>query len=497
MSEQEGGWGRLMRGGILWSNASFVATRAVSMLALLVLARLLTPSEFGVVAAVTVYVALIELGADLGMKATVVYEQEHGHTPRVQSAFTLNLIISAALTGIGVLLAPVIADFFRIGDEVGLFRLAALNPLIRGLGNIHDALLMRDMAFRRRSIPEFVMAAVRAATSIPLAALGFGAESIVIGLLAGSAAWTIVHWVLTPLRPNLSFDPAIVRTMIGYGGGASALSVISAVALRVDQAVIGRVLGERALGLYTIAFRLPELLIESIAWNVSRVAFPGLARQRVADEEGLTAAAARIVHFQSLYAVPLAVGIAVLGPPLVVVLFGPKWEPAGGVASAVAVTAGLSAVAFPLGDIFKAVGRQRVLVALNVIQLPIYVAAVILVAPAGIVAVAWTRAGIELVHTVLVGLTATRALAARMRIFLAAAGPSLVAGLGVLAGAGAVRLLWSDLALVPLLAGFIAGGAAGALSLRLLAPAAFAELGALVMQLRRTSRPEVPAAEGR
>lgn len=94
-----------MRGGVLWSNASFIATRAVSMISLLILARLLTPSEFGVVAAVTVYVSLIELTSDLGMKATVVYEQDTGITRRVQNAYTVNLLVAGGLAGLGVLLA--------------------------------------------------------------------------------------------------------------------------------------------------------------------------------------------------------------------------------------------------------------------------------------------------------------------------------------------------------------------------------------------------------
>ena len=470
-----------MRGGIIWSNASFVATRAVSLVALLLLARLLTPSEFGTVAAITIYVSLIELTSDLGMKATVVYEQDSGVTERVQNAYTVNLLVAAALSAVGVLFSPLVADFFRAGEDVDLFRLMALNPLLRGLGNIQDGILQRDMAFKRRAIPEFAAAASRAIVSIPLAALGVGAGSLVFGYLAGTLVWTAVLWILVPFRPTFALSARIVRSMLAYGGGSTVLSLVSALVLRVDQLTIGRVLGERALGLYSVAFRLPELLIESVTWNISRVAFPGLARKRVTDEQGLAAATRRILYFQSLYAVPLGCGMAVLGPALVLTLFGSQWAEAGGVASAIAVTCAISALSFPLGDVFKALGRQRVLVGLHLVQLPLYVGVIVAVADSGIVAVAWARAGAELFYGILVALFASRVMGTSVLGILSGALPALASGLGVVVGAGAVRLAWDGPPFGLLVVGGLAGLITGIIALRLLAPAAYAEL---VGQLR-------------
>src|SRR3954470_10013361 len=110
-------WGRSVRGGIVWSTVTFVAAKSVTFVSMLVLARLLVPSEFGVVAAVATYLAFVELGSDLGMKATVVYEQESGFTERIQTAFTLNFGLVTVFTGVGVLLAPQVAAFFHISGE--------------------------------------------------------------------------------------------------------------------------------------------------------------------------------------------------------------------------------------------------------------------------------------------------------------------------------------------------------------------------------------------
>jgi len=475
-------WGQSTRHGLLWAGASLLGNKAVNFVSVMVLARLLTPDEFGIVAAVVVFLSFIELGSDLGMKATVVYEQEQGVTARVQSAFTLNLIIAVGLTVVGVLCAPLVARFFNVEGQEDLFRVGALCLLFVGLGNIHDALLVREMDFKRRTIPQIVRAAVRAAISIGLAVAGFGAWSLVIGMLVGSAAWTLAQWILSPLRPTLSLDLGIVRGMASYGSAAAVLEVLSVLNNRADAAVVGRVLGERALGLYTIAFRVPELAIETVAWNTSEVAFPALARKRAMDRDDLARSTMRLLRFQALYALPVAAILAVVATPLIVVLFSSKWSSAGGVTAAIAVKAGITAVVFPLGDVFKALGRQRVLVALGAIQLPILVATIVLVAPEGIVAVAWARAGFTVVlGSVQIGFV-LRALDSDVRTLLGALRPALVTAAGVVLGGGAVALAFDGSSLAELLLGAAAGGAIGLLAARLFA---FDALRELVEQLRK------------
>jgi PST family polysaccharide transporter len=263
------------------------------------------------------------------------------------------------------------------------------------------------------------------------------------------------------------------------------VNVLALVSTRLDATVIGRALGARALGLYSVAFRVPELLIESVAWNLSLVAFPALARKRVLDEQGLGPATLKLVRYQALYALPLSAGLAALSAPLVNVLFSSRWRDAAGVLTAVAVMAALSAVAFPLGDVFKAVGRQRRLVVLNIVQLPLLAVAVLVAASSGIVAVGWARAAGMALWAVMTMASASRELGIETRRTIAAAGPGAGAALGVLLGAGAIRLVWTDLSIWPLMTGIAAGVIGGACTLRLLAPAMFSELRGMLGDLRR------------
>jgi O-antigen/teichoic acid export membrane protein len=475
--------------GIVWSNAAFVVTRAVGFLGLVVLTRLLAPRDFGLVAAVLVILGVLELGSDLGMRASVIYEQQEGITKRVQTAFTFGLLIAVVVAGIGYALAPLLDDAFGIHGVTGLFRLALINILLTSLGNVHDALLLREMALKRRTVSEVVRGVVRAIVGIALALAGSGAASLVWGMLAGTAAWAATLWWLTRFVPSLSFDRRIARSMASYGLGASALDALAAITTRIDAVAIARFLGSRSLGLYTVAFRVPETLIQSVAWNVSEVVFPALSRQRVLDREGLPSVTTALIRFQALYALPAAAALAGLSRPLVAVLFGPRWEKAAGVLAAVAVMTGIAALIHPVGDLLKAVGRQRILVAANLILIPIILVAVAAASSSGIVAVAWARAGSVAFFAVLLTVLTPRSLGLRLTGVLRAALPGLAAAAGMACGVGAVRILWPALSAGPLLAGAMAGTAASAVALRLLAPETFGILRAQLAHLAKRRRP--------
>jgi lipopolysaccharide exporter len=481
-------WGGMVRRGIVWSVAAFGASKALSLISLLVLARLLAPDEFGVVAAVAAYIALIELGSDVGMKPAIVYEQEQGVSARVQTAFTLNLITATALSGLGVLLAPMVAEFFGVGDHAGLFRLGALNLLLTGLGNVHDALLLRDMSFGRRIRPQIGRDVVRVAVSVGLAFAGLGALALVIGFLAGTATWTAWQWRLTPMRPRLSYESSIARSLIAYGGPAAMLQVLATINSRLDVVLIGHLLDSRALGIYSIAYRLPEVLLASIAYTLGVVAFPALSRRRVRDPGMLGDATMQLLRYMSLYALPVAVGIAVLSTPIVDLLFSRTWHDAAPLLVPIAAAAALYTVVFPLGDLLKAIGKQATIVKINVVLVPLMIVACTVAAPAGVLTVSWALVGTSATFAALMSVAVGRELHLGVGAFARAFAPAAAASLGVLAGAGAVRYAWPASSLPATTMAALAGASGALLVLRLSAPRTFVDLVHQMRDLRPRAR---------
>lgn len=473
-----------MKRGFLWSTAGFLGSKLLTFGSTIVLARLIAPADFGVVAAVLAFIGLIELISDLGLGAAVIYEQEEGVTERTQTAFTLNILVSVVLAVVAVALAPLAASALEVHGHDGLFRLAALSLLFTGLGNVQDSLLLRELAFRRRIVAELTRSGVRTAVSVVLAAVGLGATGLVVGMLAGGAAWLGVQWVLTAFRPTFALDRSVAAELVRYGGAASLLELLAAISSRVDVVVIARTLGEGALGLYTVAFRLPEMAINTVAWNLSLVAFPALSRQRATDRAGMARTTVGLVRYQALYALPVATGMAVLAPSIIVTLFGTRWRDAAGVLAAVAVMTTVHAIAFPLGDVFKATGRQRIMVAINLVSLPIAIVAMAASASSGIVAVAWSRAGTQTLFAVMLSWLAAKEVGIGGRHLAAAIGPGLAASVGVAVGAGAVQLGLGGSDWTTAVAGAAAGGVGGVAALRTLSPAAWADALGLVASVR-------------
>jgi PST family polysaccharide transporter len=195
-----------------------------------------------------------------------------------------------------------------------------------------------------------------------------------------------------------------------------------------------------------------------------------------------------LLRYQALYSLTVAVALAVLAPPLVVVLFGNAWRSAGPVMSAIAIMAGIGTVIYPLGDVFKALARQRVLVVLNCVQIPLLIAAIVATAPSGILAVAWARTGAMALFAALFLREVKRVLGVGLRDLALAVRPAAVTAAIVALSSGAVRLVWPDLSVAPLLAAAAAAMLGGLAALRLSAPDLFGELRDGIGSLRPRRR---------
>ncbi|MDO9407226.1 oligosaccharide flippase family protein [Patulibacter sp.] len=486
-----------LRNGVGWSLFALVASKLVSFVALLVLARILVPDEFGVVAAITTYLAFLEIASDLGVKAVVIYEQERDHSARVQTAFSLNLIVVAVATLIGIGLSWPVSAFFGLEDRHWLFLLGVFSLTCTGVSNIHDGLLLRELSLGRRVRPQLARGVVQAIVSIALAAAGLGAAAMVVGVVCGSLAWTLLLWSMTTFRPDFTLDRAIARSMVAYASGAWLFFVTSWLSIQADVLVVGHQLSTVDLGVYTMAYRLPELLVFNVAWTLSIVAFPALARERKRTDSDVVASTVGLIGWLALYALPIAATLAVLGQPIVDVLFSSRWSASGPVLSGVALAVAMLTVMTPISDAAKAVGRQWSMVVIYAAHVPLVVAAVLIASDRGPEAVAWASVAATIVFVVALLAWAHVALGITIGRVAAALRAPLAAVAGVCAVALPLRLLLQgDVpAVVLLVLGGLGAGAGALLALRVLVPgtltavAGEAGVGDVVARLRgRRSR---------
>jgi lipopolysaccharide exporter len=467
-----------------WAAVALGGSRLLVFASTLLLARLLTPADFGLFAAGLVIVTFLEIALDLGLGSSLVYEQETGITSRVHTAFTLNMLVAVALTVVGVLAAPLVTEFFHAEGQETLIRVLFCYLLIRGAGQIQDAILKRDLRFRQRTWAELAGGAVRATASVALAAAGFGVWSIVCGLLAGELVITATKWVQVGFLPRPRLDRSAARTLIRFGLAVTALRVLSTLSNNADYLVVGRWLDVTALGYYLMAYRLPELVIANAYWVLSSVLFPLYARARQSGPALFRTAVLRTLRLVTLYGFTAGVVLALIARDAVLVLFSPTWAPAITPMVLISLALGVTAVEYASGDIFPAIGRPGLLVRLNVPLALVKVVGFVLAAPYGIVAVAAVHLGFSVVYGVIRLALANRVVGIRIRENLTAMAPAAWAVAGIVTCALPVRLL-TEPGAAALLGILVAAAAGGIAALAIGAPGTGGELRELVRAARR------------
>ena len=373
-------------GGIFWTYVSFAGSKLLVFVSTVVLARLLIPAEFGQVAFALLVISYLETVGDFGVSSALIYERDDKEEA-ANAAFVISLATSALWFAVVFFAAPLVADFFNEQSVVPILRTMAWVFPINALGNVHDALLRKELHFRKKLAPDFASALIKGSISIALAYLGWGVWSLVWGQIAGSLISTVALWFVIDWRPTLKTSKRVTRRMFSYGGKIVSVNIVSAIVHDADFVVVGRMLGSVMLGLYSIAYRIPEMGITMIIWVIGKVTFPVYAKLRD-DQPALRAAFLATLRYLSLLTVPAGIGLALLAEPFVKVLFGENWRGAVPAMQALAVAGCLRSLGSHAGDIYKATGRPDILVKLGVARAVVLVPAMIWAARYGIEGVA-------------------------------------------------------------------------------------------------------------
>jgi lipopolysaccharide exporter len=415
----------------------------VVLLTTVLLARLLAPEQYGLVSLALVLIAYAEAVADGGVAQALVYLRPSRAT--VRAAVACSAVFGIVLAGSGVLAAPLVGSFFGRQDVVPIVRLLALSLIASAMAAVPEALLRRSLEFRQLTVATVARSGVTGAVAIGLALSGYGAWALAWGTLAGTVVYSVLLW---SLRPRLVWiEPAApvrtaLRTVLAYGLPVAGANLLAKLIFDVDYLVVGHRLGAEALGFYTLAFRIPEFLIINVFFVISSVSFPLYSRARD-DPARLRSGYLFSVRLQSLYGLCAGVGIAVVAPLLVVVVFGEAWRGATQALVALALYAACRSLGAGANDVYKALGRPGLSVALSLIRLAVLVPTLILASRAGIEGVAWAQAVTSLCFVFLMQGLACRMLRLRPSQILGAALPGLLCGAAV--AAAGLPLAWVPL----------------------------------------------------
>jgi O-antigen/teichoic acid export membrane protein len=317
--------GRSMRGG-LWTLSSQGMQFILQSTSTVVLARLLMPADFGLVAMVTTITGLGQAFADLGLSEATIQHPEISHE-QVSTLFWVNVGIGLALTLITASLAPLLAWFYR---EPRLLRITLVVSLSFFLGSLrvqHDALLRRQMRFRALALRDVFCYMFAVPAAIWLAWRGFGYWAIIALPLILSAGQMLLSWLLVRWIPDPPRRSAEVRSLISFGGSIAASYLLFNINSSADNILIGWYWGAGPLGLYSRAYNLLMLPVRQLAGPARSVAVPGFSR--VQDEpERLARYYLRATNLMVWIMTPLFGFLFVAAVPVVVLALGYRWRAA-------------------------------------------------------------------------------------------------------------------------------------------------------------------------
>jgi O-antigen/teichoic acid export membrane protein len=382
MSEVRGAVAR----GALWMVAARTLDRGLGFISMLVLARLLVPDDFGIIAMAMSVVAVLDLLRAFGFDVVLI---QHADPTRdhYDTAWTFNVVVSLGMALLLAALAYPAALFFAEPDLPPVMICLALSPLIGSFQNIGIVDFRRNLQFDKDFRFMFISRVARFCITIPLAFALRNHWALVGGTLAGRGVEVVLSYVMHPFRPRPSMRE--VKSLFHFSKWLVMKNVVQLLTLRSADFVIGRVVGTRGLGLFNVSLELAVIPSSELAAPLNRAIFPGYAKH-AGDLRALGQGMLEVVGMVSTFAIPAGVGLMVTADRAVPLLFGDAWNEAIPLVPVLALYGIITAVGSNTGYLFYALGRPRTVWNVAVLQLMALLPALYVgVTQAGVLGAAW------------------------------------------------------------------------------------------------------------
>jgi O-antigen/teichoic acid export membrane protein len=359
-----------------WTTVSTLGKTALQFLQIVVLARILTPGDFGLMAIVMAVVAFLQGLADLGVSNAIIHHADVNER-ELCSLYWLNMGAAATLAALVCLLSPVIAAFYHDVRLENLLMLASLSLLINAASQQLRVRAERSLRFNQLAIIELLAAVGGFIAAALMAWWSRQAIALVVGLLVSSVILTTASWLTLAQgwRPSMHFLWADTQRFLRFGGYSTMSNLISTLSSQADVVIGGKLLHSMELGGYSMARDLSLRLASIVNPVVTRVGLPLMAQDHtnkvfVRDVYGRTLAAISALNF------PLYLGVAAFAPELMVTLFGEKWLPSAGLLRILALWGMVRCLMNPVGSLLYACGHADAAFRWNLIlvclSLPLY-----------------------------------------------------------------------------------------------------------------------------
>ncbi|WP_019555764.1 MOP flippase family protein [Thiomicrorhabdus arctica] len=384
--------------GVAWNGIGNIARQILLITTLVVLARLLTPEDFGVYAILMIFVTFMNIFASMGTSQAVIH-LDSPDKRMLSSIFYFNVSAGIFLFLALFFLAWPIAYFFENPALINLLQIVGLSFVITTLSMVQKALFEKQMAFKIVIIIETFALTISSIAGIVSALNNAGIYSLIIMTLSNSLLLTIGLWYASKWKPSFLFAWQDIKTIWSYSLHLTGHSIVNHFARQSDQILIGKFIGAGALGMYSMAYKIMLYPLENISRVIVRVLFPALSEIKD-DNARFKAGYLKAISYVALFTFPLMIGLMAVAPDFVLVAFGDKWEGMAVLLMILAPVGLMQSIITTTGSIYMAKGSTGVMFKIGAINSAVTVVAFLIGIPFGVqgVAIAYVIANIVMLY---------------------------------------------------------------------------------------------------
>lgn len=385
--------------GFLWKFSERTMSQLVSFVVSIVLARILSPNDYGIVALVNVFIIIADVFVTSGFSSSLIQKKETTDTD-FSTIFWCSLIFSIVIYGVIFTISPWIAEFYHNDQLTLVLRVFALKLPISAFNSIQQAYVSRSLAFRKIFVSTSVATIFSGIVGIGFALSGWGVWALVIQYIVNSITETAVLFLQIPWKPHLQFSIKAAKSLLDFGWKVLATELLGQFFNQLRSLVIGRFYTAADLAFYNRGQQFPNILSNNIDTTISSVLFPVMSKYSD-DMTKLKSMVRRSIRTSTYLLMPLMLGMAVTAKPLILLVLTSKWLAAVPFMQCLCVSGAFGSVSNANMQVIKASGRSDVLLKLELVKKPIYLIFLFASIKISVFAVAFSMAAYSITATLI------------------------------------------------------------------------------------------------
>jgi len=377
---------------IKWAFLANLLPKTISPIVTVILARLLLPSDYGIIGMSMVIVSLADLFHGMGLSQALIQrakDVESAADVAFWSNVTLGILIAITI----VLLAPWISFFFHEPRLSAVLRVQSIAVIISSLSSVQNALLQRKFKFKKLMGLTLVPSLMPLMVAVPLAILGLGYWALIGSAIVGRGVQTFLLWVYSSWRPRWRYDIKIARQMLTFGGLVAMEGLMGWAIVSGDNLVAGHFMSSKDVGLYVFGFNLVTLLVGFFVSPLMGVAYSAFSRLQ-SDIKELKRVFLESTRMIATIVIPFSFGLSLIADPFTAIVLGSKWVGIEPVIRILAISPSLSFIWILNGEIYKAIGRPDLMPKIHLAQILYMIPTYWIAAQHGLNTFCWARASV-------------------------------------------------------------------------------------------------------